>query len=67
MSPRKRSRLLRDSLESEFHVKEYSGTEFVQILRDAGFEKVDLFTQDYTPLGRLREEVRAVWNRARGQ
>lgn len=41
-----------------FHETEYSPDEFVDLLANAGFVNVQLFGQCYTPIGRIRNQVR---------
>ena len=47
----------------EYHEKEYSAHELVSLLQAAGFCDVRLWGQDYTAIGRLRDQVRAELNR----
>ncbi len=49
--------------EWEFHEKEYSAAEFVELLERARFGAIQLWGQQYTPIGRLRDQVRAALNR----
>ena len=47
----------------EYHEKEYSAHELIDLLQAAGFHDVKFWGQDYTPIGRLRNQVRAELNR----
>jgi SAM-dependent methyltransferase len=47
----------------EYHEKEYSAREFVGLLQVAGFRDVNLWGQNYTAIGHLRDQVRAELNR----
>ena len=47
----------------EYHEKEYSARELVGLLQAAGFRDIRLWGQDYTAIGRLRDQVRAELNR----
>jgi 2-polyprenyl-3-methyl-5-hydroxy-6-metoxy-1,4-benzoquinol methylase len=49
--------------EWEFHENEYSAAEFVRLLERAGFGEIRLWGQQYTAIGRLRDQVRAELNR----
>jgi SAM-dependent methyltransferase len=49
--------------EWEFHEKEYSAKEFVNLLTAAGFRDIRLWGQTYTSIGRLRNQVRGELNR----
>jgi SAM-dependent methyltransferase len=49
--------------EWEFHEKEYSAAEFIALLEQAGFGEIRLWGQEYTEIGRLRDQVRAELNR----
>ena len=43
----------------EFHEREYTMAEFVELLAEGGFAAPSLFGQRYTPMGRMREDLRA--------
>ena len=47
----------------EYHEKEYSARELVGLVQAVGFRDVRLWGQDYTTIGRLRDQVRAELNR----
>lgn len=46
----------------EFHEKEYSAKEFVELLTKHGFVNIKLYGQQYTKTGRLRLEMAAYFN-----
>lgn len=52
-----------DTLDWEFHEKEYLATEFQQLLEKAGFGGIQLFGQQYTLKGNLKREIRGDLNR----
>jgi SAM-dependent methyltransferase len=47
----------------EFHEKEYSPYEFIDILTSAGFKDINLFGQQMTEIGILRDQIRFEINR----
>lgn len=47
----------------EYHEKEYSAREIVDLMQAARFRDLGLWGQDYTAVGRLRDQVRAELNR----
>ena len=47
----------------EFHEKEYSPYEFIDILSSAGFQDIKLFGQQMTEIGILRDQIRFEINR----
>ena len=51
------------TVDSEFHEREFRATEFVTVVEKAGFEVADLFGQQFTDIGRLRNELRAELHR----
>ena len=61
------NRQLRNSAspEWEFHEREYTAAEFVALLVEAGFSDIALYGQQFTALGKLRNEVRAELNKVR--
>lgn len=46
----------------EYHEKEYTACELLQLLREEGFIDIQLYGQQYTPIGKLRREMRADLN-----
>ena len=48
----------------EYHVTEYTASEFVALLKEFGFNVQVLLGQSLTPIGRLRMSVRAELNKA---
>lgn len=52
-----------DTLDWEYHEKEYTATEFLQLLEQAGFREVRLFGQQYSLKGQLKRELRGDLNR----
>jgi 2-polyprenyl-3-methyl-5-hydroxy-6-metoxy-1,4-benzoquinol methylase len=52
-----------DTLDWEYHEKEYTATEFLQLLKQAGFSEVRLFGQQYSLKGQLKRELRGDLNR----
>lgn len=47
----------------EFHEKEYKPQELKKILFDYGFTSIELYGQQLTPIGKLREQIRAEFNK----
>ena len=47
----------------EYHVTEYTATQFVSLLKEFGFKDEILLGQSLTPIGRLRSGVRAELNK----
>jgi SAM-dependent methyltransferase len=47
----------------EYHVREYTATQFVSLLKECGFKDQILLGQSLTPIGRLRSSVRGELNR----
>jgi 2-polyprenyl-3-methyl-5-hydroxy-6-metoxy-1,4-benzoquinol methylase len=45
-----------------FHKKEYTPTEFTSLLQQSGLHSVQLFGQAMTPMGQMREQLRAELN-----
>ena len=49
----------------EFHERDYNASDLEELLSQVGFRHLELFGQYLTPLGRLREQVRAEIHRIR--
>jgi 2-polyprenyl-3-methyl-5-hydroxy-6-metoxy-1,4-benzoquinol methylase len=47
----------------EFHEKEYTPEEFFNIIAAAGFTKIEVYGQQYTDKGKMKNEVRAELNK----
>lgn len=41
----------------EFHEKEYSPNEFVNLIKNSGFEEIQLFGQAHTEIGKMRKSI----------
>jgi len=54
---------VRGHSEWEYHVTEYTATQFVSLLKESGFSDQLLFGQSLTPMGRLRSSVRGELNK----
>jgi SAM-dependent methyltransferase len=52
-----------EELNWEYHEKEYTATEFYNILQSAGFTNIALFGQQFNLKGKIKNEVRADINR----
>lgn len=46
-----------------FHEKEYTPVELIKFLSDAGFSQINIYGQQMTAIGKLREQVRSELNR----
>lgn len=41
-----------------FHEKEFTPSEFIELLKSAGFKNIELYGQKYSPIGELRNDLR---------
>jgi len=47
----------------EFHEKEYSPQELIELLQQSGFREIKIFGQQFTSIGKIRNQMRAEFNR----
>lgn len=52
-----------EGLNWEFHEKEYTTGELTSLLRENGFSSIEIYGQQYTPIGKLRRDIRREFNR----
>ncbi|MES2848586.1 MAG: methyltransferase domain-containing protein [Bacteroidota bacterium] len=52
-----------EELNWEYHEKEYSATEFFEVLSQAGFKNIQLYGQQYNLKGKIKNEVRGDLNK----
>ena len=52
-----------DGLKWEYHEKEYTVEEFVELLEKHGFSSIEIYGQKFTPIGKLRQEIHREFNR----